>query len=72
MKNNLYIEPNLWPKELFEKVQLSIRRYFNYINGDHIRHSEITKYKKEWLSNALGLVPDTYLKKNEILVRKLF
>ena len=69
---NLYVDPMFWPKSIIEKVELSYQRYNHYINSDHIRYNEISKYQKEWLSNALVLVSEALLKKYEDLVKILF
>jgi hypothetical protein len=54
-------------------VQLSVHRFFKYIEStDAIRNEEISKYKKEWMSHALDMVPDALLAKYQIEVRKLF
>ena len=60
----------MWPKNIREKVVCSIKRYKEYItNDDFIRSNEVSEYRKEWLTNALALVPEDYLKYNEASLR---
>jgi len=52
----------VWSETLMNQVQLSIHRFFKYIESpDAIRNEEISKYRKEWMSHALDLVPDDLL-----------
>ena len=41
-------------------------------NPDSIRNDELSKYKKEWMKNALDLVPDYLLSAHPIQVKKIF
>ena len=68
----VYIPPDQWPKNTREKVILSYKRYNHYIHSDEIKHDEISKYKKEWITNALSLVSEVLLKAFEEPVRKMF
>lgn len=55
------------------QVQLSIHRFFKYLDSqDAIKSEEISKYKKEWMSHALDLVPDQLLSNYAASVRKIF
>jgi len=73
VRNIVYIPPDQWPKDIAEKVRLSYKRYKNYINSpEHIKHHEIAKFKKDWISNALSLISDSLLKKHEESVRRMF
>lgn len=50
----------------------SIKRYTEYVNNDDfIRSNEISEYRKEWLTNALALVPEDFLRYSEIVLRKI-
>lgn len=54
-------------------MQLSIHRFFKYLESpEAIKNEEISKYKKEWMSHALDLVPDQLLSAHSSQVRKLF
>jgi len=70
--NFLYISPEEWPKKIQDQVILSYKRYKHYIHSDEIKHHEISKYKKEWITNALSLVPEVLLKTYEESVRRMF
>ena len=49
----------IWSDKLLKQVDISIKRMLHYIeNLDSIRNDELSKYKKEWMKNALDLVPD--------------
>lgn len=55
------------------QVQLSIHRFFKYLESpDAIKNEEISKFKKEWMSHALELVPDSLLSNHATTVRKIF
>lgn len=41
-------------------------------NPESIRNDELSKYKKEWMKNALDLVPDYLLSTFPIAVKMLF
>ena len=41
-------------------------------NPDSIRNDELSKYKKDWMKNALDLVPDYLLSTFPIEVKKIF
>ena len=72
-KNQLYIDPAEWTAKIRKAVDLSVTRYKNYIhNPEHIKHSEISKYRKDWITNALSLIKENLLKTNEEGVRRLF
>ena len=72
-KNAIYIEPSEWTARIRKTVDLSVARYKNYVNNpEHIKHSEVSKFKKDWITNALSLIKESLLKTNEEGVRKLF
>ena len=72
-ENSVYIDPSHWPASIRKVVDLSVNRYKNYIhNPEHIKHSEISKFRKEWITNALSLINERLLKSNEEGVRRLF
>ena len=49
----------IWSDKLLKQVDISIKRMLHYNeNPDSIRNDELSKYKKEWMKNALDLVPD--------------
>ena len=63
----------VWSEKLLKQVQISIFRMLHYIeNPDSIRNDELSKYKKEWMKNALDLVPDYLLSTFPIEVKLLF
>lgn len=50
-----------------------MHRYNHYIQAPEcIRNEEISKYKKEWMSNALDLLSDTLVKEHSEELRELF
>ena len=52
---------------------MSTHRFLRYIeSADSIKNEEISKYKKEWMSHALDLIPDHLLKDFSEEVRILF
>lgn len=54
-------------------MQISIIRMIHYIESpESIRNDELSKYKKEWMKNALDLVPDFLLSTYPIQVKLLF
>lgn len=66
-----YIDPETWPDSIRKKVNSSMARYRHYIDSDLIKQIEIPKFKKEWIKNALSLVPEK-LCKNEDSVKAIF
>jgi dynein heavy chain len=63
----------VWSDSLIQQVQVSVHRFNKYIeSADAIRNEEISKYKKDWMSHALDLIPDTLLQTLPNDVRKLF
>ena len=63
----------IWSDKLLKQVQISIYRMLHYIeNPDSIRNDELSKYKKEWMKNALDLVPDFLLSTFPVEVKMLF
>ena len=63
----------VWSETLMNQVQLSIHRFMKYLDStEAIKNEEISKYKKEWMSHALDLVPDHLLQQHSTEVRKLF
>jgi len=55
------------------QVQLSVHRFFNYIDSkDAIKNVEISKYKKEWMSHALDHIPEKLLQTYPDSVRRIF
>ena len=72
-ENYIYIESDQWPPSIKKKVELSYKRYNHYIDSSQfIKHSEISKFKKEWISNAMSLIQESMIKKHEGPVRSLF
>lgn len=64
---------NVWSDVLMNQVQLSVHRFNHYIESqDAIKNEEISKYKKDWMSHALDLVPEKLLSQFNIQVRKIF
>ena len=61
----------MWPESIKQKVEVSLRRYKEYLKGDHIRANEISEYNKKWLTNALALVPEALLKYDEYALREI-
>lgn len=61
-------------KSLLKEVEVSILRYNHYLEDpEGIRPSEISKYNKEWMSNALNLIyPKDLLKVYTEKVKDLF
>ena len=59
---------------LLKELEVSKLRYEHYITDpEGIRHNEISKYNKDWVSNALNLVYPAYLlKKYPFSVKDLF
>ena len=51
----------IWSQTLITQVKISINRFLHYINGDFIKDSEFSLVKKEWMQNALNLVPEHLL-----------
>ena len=50
-----------------------MNRYNKYVESQEaIKNEEISKYKKEWMSKALDLIPDQLLQKYSNNVRNLF
>ena len=50
-----------------------MERFNKYIeSSDHIKAEEISKFRKEWMSKALDLVPDVLLQTYNNEVRKIF
>ena len=68
--------PNLasFSKPLLKELEISVLRYNHYIDDpEGIRPSEISKYNKEWMSNALNLIyPNHLLKTFTEKVKDLF
>lgn len=63
----------VWSEKLLKQVQISILRMMHYVeNPDSIRNDELSKYKKEWMKNALDLVPDYLLSTFPVAVKLLF
>ena len=67
----LYIPEEQWPESIKQTVRISTTRFMHYINSDFIRHNEIASFKKEWITQALMLIPEE-LMQNEVGLRKLF
>ena len=62
----------MWPRSIKEKVAVSLKRYHEYISNDeYIRSNEISEFRKEWLTNALALIPEEVLKYNEYALRQI-
>lgn len=52
----------VWSETLMNQIQLSTTRFFKYIESpEAIKTEEISKFKKEWMSKALDLIPDHLL-----------
>jgi dynein heavy chain, axonemal len=68
--------PNLsaYSPALLKEIDVSKHRYMHYIEDpDGIRHNEISKYNKEWMSNSLNLIyPSSLLKTYTQTVKDLF
>jgi len=63
----------IWSDKLLRQVHVSIHRMLHYIdNPDSIRNDELSKYKKEWMKNALDHVPDYLLTSFPMQVKILF
>lgn len=55
------------------QVNLGVTRFLKYIESpDAIKTEEISKFKKEWMSRALDLIPDQLLQRYSNEVRQLF
>lgn len=59
--NYPYLDPATFPSLTIQKLTSSLHRYNHYINSDIIKLNEISKYKKEWLTNAFSLVDERLL-----------
>lgn len=59
---------------LLKEIDVSIMRYKHYLKDpDGIRPNEISKYNKEWMSNALNLIyPTNLIKNHTVTVKELF
>ena len=55
------------------QVEVSVHRFMKYIeSADAIRNEEISKYKKDWMSHALDLIPDELVQTFPDTLRALF
>ena len=43
------------------QMNLSIKRFLHYVNSNQIRSDEITKFRPDWTSKILELVPNNLL-----------
>lgn len=67
------VDPRYYTENIKKRVNLSRKRYDNYINSDEfIKNSDIAKYKRDWMSRALAKVPEKLLKQHEEAVRRIF
>ena len=68
--------PNIsaYSPALLKELEVSQLRYKHYLSDpDGIRQNEISKYNKEWMSNALNLIyPTELLKSHSATVKNLF
>ena len=69
--NYVFINPETWPENIKQKVISSMARYRHYLNSELIRPEDISKYRKDWMTNAFSLVPEPLLRYEEC-ARKVF
>ena len=58
---------------MLKQVELSTHRYRQYLeSSDSIRSEEVSKYRTEWMQNALDRVPERLLKRFSKHVKQVF
>ena len=60
------------PKNLQEKILISLIRYQNFINSDKIPLNLIPPINKSYLKNILNLIPKNLMKFDEIVKNLIF
>jgi hypothetical protein len=72
MDEYTYYLPETLPQDTLAVLTLSYKRYHHFLSEkSFINNDEISKFKKEWISNAIGRVPERFAR-NEGSIRDIF
>ena len=69
----VYYLPDNLPRQILDSIILSYRRYERFLNDPNfIQNQEISRFKKEWISNAISRVNEILVRNGEELIRDIF
>jgi dynein heavy chain len=69
----MYIDPRKFPAEILKLITLSYKRYLKYIHDpEFIKNEEISRFKRDWITNAVKRIPKAVLDKEDELIRNIF